>query len=370
MESAGDTPEPFPGSQGGAARGAPSGQNGGEYVVQYGLHSHEHPSRSSIALTGFAGSARFFADVKYGKIPEEEQDALLPGVNFDLPPDHGDSALGLAQGLVHGAPLPLEVRAGGTMWTIRPWRGSVYPEKAPQRTWPVHYGQAFGTIELNATHYRIHPPERMAEWAAGMPDDFRFCAKFPAIITHYRRFNDCAGPTDDFIAGLDALGHKRGPAFIQLPPHFSPKHADRLLVYLESWPRAFEAAVEFRHPEWFSPTPEYAQVVEEVWSAMREWGIGAVISDTALRRDAVHMRMTAPFLLLRFGGYEGHPSDMRRLEDWCTRIKEWHSAGLRSVDLLVHQPDSVKTPQTCRDFAECVQRELGVRMRVPAPSLF
>ena len=65
------------------------------------------------------------------------------------------------------------------MWTIRPRRGSVYPAKAPQRTWPVHYGAAFGTIELNATHYRIHPPERMAEWAEGMPADFRFCAKFP-----------------------------------------------------------------------------------------------------------------------------------------------------------------------------------------------
>ncbi|MCH1575801.1 MAG: DUF72 domain-containing protein [Flavobacteriales bacterium] len=304
--------------------------------------------------------------MKYGKIPEEEQQELLPGVDFSLPEDHPETARGLAP----GKGRPLEVRAGGTMWTIRAWRGSVYPQKAPQRTWPTHYGQSFGTIELNATHYRIHPPERMAEWAAAMPDDFRFCPKFPAIITHYRRFNDCAGPTDDFIAGLDALGSKRGPAFIQLPPHFSPKHADRLMAYLQTWPRSFEAAVEFRHPGWFAPDPEFAQAVESVWEAMREWGIGAVISDTALRRDAVHMRMTAPFLLLRFGGYEGHPSDEWRLKEWCRRIQAWHAEGLQSVDLLVHQPDSIRTPETCRMFSELAKSQLGAELRVPAPALF
>jgi len=313
---------------------------------------------------------RFFAGVKYGKIPEEDQKTLLPEVDFSLPPDHLDAKSGLAPGLVQGAAGPLEVRAGGTMWTIRPWRGSVYPIKAPQRTWPVHYGQAFGTIELNATHYRIHPPERMEEWADAMPDDFKFCPKFPAIITHYRRFNDCGGPTDDFIAGLDALGHKRGPAFLQLPPHFGPSQASRLLEYLTSWPRSFEAAVEFRHPQWFAPDLEFVEVVEGVWQTLRELGIGAVISDTALRRDAVHMRMTSPFLVLRFGGYEGHPSDDRRMEDWCARMEEWRAQGLRSVYFLVHQPDSIRTPDTCRRFAEIVGNRLGISVRAPVPALF
>lgn len=318
----------------------------------------------------FASGLCFFVAVKFGKIPEEDQGRVLPAVDFALPVDHPDTAKGLDAGRNRQEVQPFAVRAGGTMWTIRPWRGSVYPSKAPQRTWPHHYGQAFGTLELNATHYRIHPPERMAEWAGMMPEDFRFCPKFPAIITHYRRFNDCAGPTDDFIAGIDALGQQRGPAFIQLPPHFSPVHADRLIHYLQGWPPELEMAVEFRHPGWFQPEEEYRQRVEAVWACMMHCGIGAVVSDTALRRDAVHMRMTAPFLLLRFGGYEGHPSDRSRLAAWCDRLVDWREAGLRSVDLLVHQPDSIRTPETCRLFAELVQERLGVAMRVPAPVLF
>ena len=196
------------------------------------------PCESRLFLRLFDGAVAdgplFFASVKYGKVPEEEQATVLPRVDFGLPEDHPDTAAGLATGLPGEG---FEARAGGTMWTIRPWRGNVYPAKAPQRTWPTHYGAAFGTIELNATHYRIHPPERMAEWADAMPSDFRFCPKFPAIISHYRRFNDCEGPTDDFIAGLDALGGKRGPSFLQLPPQFSPRYADRLMASLQQWPR-------------------------------------------------------------------------------------------------------------------------------------
>ena len=103
---------------------------------------------------------------------------------------------------------------------------------------------------------------------------------------------------------------------------------------------------------------------------MGELGIGSVISDTALRRDAVHMRMTAPFLLLRFGGYEGHASDRQRLAAWCDRIAAWCDQGLRSVDLLVHQPDSLHTPDTCRLFAELAANRLGVSVRTPVPTLF
>ena len=122
----------------------------------------------------------------------------------------------------------------------------------------------------------------MAEWASAMPEGFRFCPKFPQIITHFRRFNDCDGPTDDFVDGLLALGNKLGPAFIQLPPHYAPKHAAAMTAYLEKWPRELRVAVEFRHPEWF----EGGAQAEEMWARLRDLGMGAVISDTAGRRDA------------------------------------------------------------------------------------
>lgn len=247
------------------------------------------------------------------------------------------------------------------MWTIKPWRGNVYPQKTPQRLWPEYYGKQFNAIEFNATHYRIYSAEKMAAWAAVMPEDFRFCTKFPQIISHYRRFARCEGPTDDFIGGLLALGSKRGTTFIQLPPHYAPKHSENLLTYLEAWPREIELSIEFRHPDWFLGGNE----AEVVWSRMSEWGIGAVISDTAGRRDALHMRLTASHVMVRFGGYEGHPFDVDRLQSWVRWIDQWKDRGVRSFDFLVHQPDSVHTPTTCRDFAEAVKAQTGIECRSP-----
>lgn len=301
-----------------------------------------------------------FYSMKYGKLDG------VDGLDLRLPADHPQTQ----RVLRHAPGKPLEVRVGGTMWNIPEWKGKIYPAKLAQKDMPLWYCKQFGTLELNATHYKIHPPETLAKWAGYADDDFRFCPKFPQLITHYRRFNNCEGLTDEFIEAVLALGVKRGPCFIQLPPNFAPKSAHVLTDYLRRWPRELALAVEFRHPEWFTGDA----AAETAWQALEELGIGAVISDTAGRRDAVHMRVTAPFLLLRFGGNDLHPSDETRLNEWAARIADWHTGGLGEVHLLMHQPNSVTTPESCALFAAAMQRYLGVQIRLPRspeqPSLF
>jgi len=241
------------------------------------------------------------------------------------------------------------VFAGGTTWNIPQWVGSTYPKKTPRRLFPEAYGKQFGTIEFNATHYRIYPAQKMREWADAVPNSFRFCAKFPQIISHFRRFNQCEGPTDDFIDGLLALGPKRGPAFIQLPPHFAPKHADALWAYLQQWPCELAISIEFRHPDWFVGKQPH-------WERLAALGVGTVISDTAGRRDALHMQITAPHVLVRFGGYEGHAIDNARLENWARWIEHAEGQGISEFHLLVHEPDSIHTPQTCRNFGDHLEK--------------
>jgi uncharacterized protein YecE (DUF72 family) len=289
--------------------------------------------------------------VKFGKLESHEE---LRGMDWELP----------AARVEWGGLMPsckTVVRTGGTMWTVRPWRGSVYPRKEPMRTWPSYYGKQFGSLEFNATHYRIYSEEKMASWADEMPNDCVFCPKFPAIISHYRRFANCEGPTDDFIRGLVALGDNLGPAFLQLPPHYAPKHSTNLIPYLKAWPRELKMAIEFRHPEWFTGGDE----AERVWALLSELGIGAVISDTAGRRDALHMRLTAPFLIVRFGGYDGHASDEIRVKNWVNKISDLSAKGLESFDFLVHTTDSVHTPDTCQMFSEIVKSTCDIDVKAP-----
>ena len=256
-------------------------------------------------------------------------------------------ALPCTSWLLRGSKASAEVYSGGTSWNIPQWVGNAYPLKTPRRLYPEAYGKQFRTIEFNATHYRIYSPEKMLQWGESTPEGFRFCCKFPQIITHFRRFKNCDGPTDDFIAGLLALGNRLGPSFIQLPPHFAPQHADAFWQYLEKWPRELPLAVEFRHPDWFLEDQDH-------WHRLAELNVGSVISDTAGRRDVLHMKITAPHVLVRFGGYEGHAADGQRLKNWAKWISKAELKGVSNFYLLIHEPDSLSTPETAANFSRIV----------------
>lgn len=287
--------------------------------------------------------------MKFGKLDNIE------GIDFTLPPDHR-----VNQNFNRNEPDEIRVYSGGTMWGMKQWKGTYFPEKAPVSSFGEHYCKQFGCIELNATHYRIHPPETISKWKAMAPSDFKFCPKWPQLITHYRRFTNSEGLTDEFLNAISHFEENLGPCFIQLPPNYTTKYADRLKDYLASLPRDIEIALELRHPSWFDSATD-----ENIWEFLSEHGIGSVISDTAGRRDAVHMALTAPFVVLRFGAYELHPSDNKRWQDWIDRITEWKKMGMQSFYLLMHQPDSILTPESCAIFGEMVEEQMGIKVKSP-----
>ena len=291
--------------------------------------------------------------MKFGKVED------VTGITFELPPDPRDPAKLLDK-------LPEREAAiymGGTMWNVRPWRDSLYPPKTRIKDYPIAYCAQFGTIELNATHYKIYPPETIERWASYAPDGFRFCPKFPNLISHYRQFLNVDGITDEFLTAVQTFGPMLGPCFLQLPPRYSPKHAGKLQAYLRSLPRDMDVCVEFRHEEWFTDHPDAVST----WELIDELGIGSVISATAGRRDALHMRLSSRFLLLRFGGCELHPTDTERWKQWTERITAWMGQGLREVYILMHQPDSVLTPESCVIWGEMLEKATGLKIKIPQP---
>ena len=157
------------------------------------------------------------------------------------------------------------------------------------------------------------------------------------------------------------FGENLGPCFLQLPPNYTQKYAARLREYLKTLPRDIKIAVEYRHPDWFTGSEE----VEKTWTLMQELGIGAVVSDTSGRRDAVHMRLTAPWMVMRYGGNNLDSTDRDRLEDWALRIKSWAENGLEAFYLLVHQENSILTPETCVMFNELLSEHCGIETKTP-----
>lgn len=291
--------------------------------------------------------------MKFGKLSDISQ------VDFSLPNDHSGTKAALAKGKTS-----LKIYQGGTMWNIPDWIGKIFPEKTPKKDLMKAYGTAFGTIELNATHYKIPTKEVVRNWHDAMPSDFKFCPKFPQLISHYRRFKNCEGLTDEFLEAIMELKDKLSFSFIQLPPNFTAQHADALSDYLHTLPRDMKFALEFRHESWFEPNERSLGI----WKTMEECGIASVITDTAGRRDAVHMRLTTPHCIVRFGGNELDQSDTKRLEQWVDRIEQWQKQGLEEFQLWIHQPDSVLTPETSQIFAALVRQQLKINVKTPVIS--
>ena len=57
-------------------------------------------------------------------------------------------------------------RVGCSGWVYKDWRGVVYPEKAPARTWFSLYAERFDTVEINNTFYRLPAATTVEGWAA------------------------------------------------------------------------------------------------------------------------------------------------------------------------------------------------------------
>lgn len=290
----------------------------------------------------------FAACMKYGKLDN------VDGIDFRLPitPDNFTPC---------GATTALQIRMGGTMWNIPEWVGKVYPAGTKQKDFLHHYSRQFSTIELNATHYKIPTVATVQKWCEQTPTSFRFCPKFPQSISHYRRFTNVDGITEDFLNALVAFGERLGPSFIQLPPHFAPDKAEVLMNYVNALPTDLTWAIEFRHPDWFAGST----AAEEVWQWMRERKIIAVISDTAGRRDAVHMRITGAGTIVRFGGNNLHASDELRWKEWIDRLYQWQQQGLEWCELWMHQTDSIVTPESCIRFAELWKERTGAQVATP-----
>src|ERR1700761_6774753 len=116
------------------------------------------------------------------------------------------------------------------------------------------YAAVFDAVEINSSFYRPHKLETYARWAAATPDGFRFSVKLPKSITHERRLVDVDEPLDRFLSETSALGGKRGPILIQLPPslRFEVGVAEAFLDLFRQRCDG-EAALEPRHASWFTP---------------------------------------------------------------------------------------------------------------------
>jgi len=141
------------------------------------------------------------------------------------------------------------------------WKGIFYPDKLAATKWFDYYCRHFNTIELNVTFYRFPQLATLQGWYARSPERFLFAVKAPRLVTHYKKFDDCAGLLRDFYGAIgEGLKEKLGFVLFQLPPQLAYSEA-MLQRIIDSLNGSFSNTVEFRHDSWWRPEV-YQQLAE------------------------------------------------------------------------------------------------------------
>lgn len=90
-------------------------------------------------------------------------------------------------------------------------------------------------------------------WARRTPEDFRFTAKFPKVITHDKKFKSVEKELSLFYDAMKPLKDKLLALLIQFPPYVKiTEGLEALKQYDFFFDDSFRYAVEVRHPSWFS----------------------------------------------------------------------------------------------------------------------
>lgn len=211
------------------------------------------------------------------------------------------------------------VRVGTSGWQYRHWAGAFYPAGTRPADMLAVYCRRFGTVEINATFYRLPNADSAAAWRKTAPEGFVFACKANRFITHMKKLKDPGTSLPAFLSLMDGFGDKAGPMLFQLPPHWRVNR-DRLAAFLDHLPPGRRAAFEFRDPTWWT---------DDVLSLLRDRGAGFCCFDLAGTKTP--FVTTADFAYLRLHGpgaaYRGSYSD-ERLQDWAAEIRQWADAGL------------------------------------------
>jgi uncharacterized protein YecE (DUF72 family) len=214
--------------------------------------------------------------------------------------------------------------AGASGYSYDEWKGSFYPADIKADQMLDWYAQRLPTVEINNSFYRMPRTSVLEGWAAATPSEFRFSIKASRRITHDARLKveSAAEPLTYLYKNLAAMGDKRGPVLMQLPPNLK-KDVPRLKAFLQLLPPDHRAAFEFRHDTWFD---------DEVYNALKAVGAALVLSEREDSAPPVWVE-TAPWGYVRLRLEHYGDAD---LDHWADRLTA--SGWERSFVYFMHEP--------------------------------
>lgn len=264
---------------------------------------------------------------------------------------------------------PLPYYFGAPLWSQAGWKSHFYTAKAKAGDYLRQYAQYFNAVEGNTTFYATPAETTVARWAEATPSHFRFSFKFPRHITHEQKLYQVSVDTNAFLKRMEPLGERLNPFMIQLPASFSPDDLLALEKFLDELPKAYQYAVEVRHPAFFTQT----EIRQRYNDLLTERGVDRVIfesrplhaapalddatreAQTRKPRLPVQLDATARSPMLRYIAYPILEENHSWLAPWVAQTARWLEAGL-TPRIFLHTPDNLQVPELAQYFHQQLQQ--------------
>jgi uncharacterized protein YecE (DUF72 family) len=228
----------------------------------------------------------------------------------------------------------LKFYIGCSGWSYSAWKGPFYPPNLESSEWLRFYSQIIDYVEIDSSFYRIPNQFMVKNWVKKTPDNFRFTAKFPKVITHDKHLVDIDKEVNVFLKNIEPLHSKTLALLIQLPPsmEITPglQGLRQLVPLLDN---RFRYAVEVRHQIWFQ---------DLAYNFFADNKICMVWSQLAgIRTPPI---VTTDFIYIRFIGdrnidekdfgkiQKDRVSEMKR---WARRVKRVQEENKQQLNLAI-----------------------------------
>jgi len=278
----------------------------------------------------------------------------IDAINFILPNDHPNTRKVFNELYIGKTDFFI----GCAKWNRQELKG-FYPRGTKDEL--SYYAKQLNSIELNATFYKLYSKEQFLKWNQKTNSNFKFYPKLTQYISHYNRLDPKSYPiTNKFVNNLSPIINKIGAVFLQLHEDFSPNEYNQLENFINRWDSSLPLAVELRHPSWFKESTN----LDRLSKLYLKNNISNIITDTAGRRDLVHMYLTNSDVFIRFVG-ANHPSDYLRLDQWVDRLETWVNKGIKSISFFVHQNVEIESVVLAAYFIKKLNKRLNLNLKVP-----
>jgi uncharacterized protein YecE (DUF72 family) len=228
------------------------------------------------------------------------------------------------------------------------WVGPFYPDGTPKRQFLEQYANHFSTVEIDATFYGSPRASAVEGWRERTPDQFRFSAKFPKLITHEKKLEAARGDAQAFVGTMQALGKKLAVLTLQFAYDFTPDLFDRLDDFLGGLPQGPRYAVEVRNRKWLNA---------DLGEMLSQHNVALVLQD--LHYMPKLDWLTADFTVIRWLGRRKDISQFDRIQiDRTEALKLWSERVSRFLDDGVdvygyfNNHFAGHSPASARQFAE------------------